>query len=65
MEEVTEVFERARVYVSAFKFVKKKSQDLEKFKSEIKEVPPTLWSFWMIYLNFEHLFNSVLVATIL
>jgi hypothetical protein len=42
MEEVTEVFERARVYVSAFKFVKKKSQDLEKFKSEIKEVPPTL-----------------------
>jgi hypothetical protein len=38
MEEVTEVFERARVYVSAFKYIKKKNVDLDKFKSEIKEV---------------------------
>ncbi len=38
MEEVTEVFERAQVYVSTFKFVGKKNRDLEKFKSEIEEI---------------------------
>jgi hypothetical protein len=38
MEEVTEVFERAQVYVSTFKFVKEKNRDLEKFKSEIEEI---------------------------
>jgi len=36
MEELAVVFDEARVYVTSFKFVK--TNDVEKFKSEIKEI---------------------------